>query len=430
MSRNYLNNRSYKYQNNDESNPANKILDYTSQEIENKVRLEDTYRKNGYKINYGAGFENVNYTNSTFNKISIPTGMLFINFNSNLTFNKYSAFAQISKDLLGNRLVISLGVRTDFTDYSVQMGNPLNQISPRFSLAFNINDKLSFNFNIGRYFQLPAYTVLGYRDSANVLVNKQNKISYILCDHIVAGFEYNTKINTKITIEGFYKIYDKYPFTLRDSICLANLGGDYGVIGNEPATSISKGRSYGIEFMAMQKMYKGFYGIISYTFVKSEFQDKNKNYKPSSWDNGNIVSLTFGKKFKYNWEAGVKWRYLGGTPYTPIDIQTSSLKTVWDIRGQGLVDYNQLNSKRLKSFQQLDFRIDKKFFFNKWALNIYFDAQNVYKYQTEQPPILLLDRDANGNAQTDPSNPAAYKTKLIDNPTGNLLETLGIIIEF
>ena len=93
-------------------------------------------------------------------------------------------------------------------------------------------------------------------------------------------------------------------------------------------------------------------------------------------------------------------------------------------------DYDKLNSKRLKSFQQLDFRIDKKFFFNKWALNIYFDAQNVYKYQTQQTPILLLDRDANGNAQTDPSNPAAYKTKLIENPTGNLLETLGIIIEF
>ncbi len=430
VSRNHLNNRSYKYQNNDETNPANKILDYTSEEIENKVRIEDTYRKNGYKINYGAGFENVNYTNSTFNKISIPTGVLLINFNSKLTFNKYSAFAQISKDLFGNRLVLSLGARTDFTDYSQQMGNPLNQISPRFSLALNITDKLSFNFNIGRYFQLPAYTVLGYRDSTNVLANKQNKISYIMCDHVVAGFEYNTKINTKFTLEGFYKLYDKYPFTLRDSICLANLGGDYGVIGNEPATSISKGRSYGIEFMAMQKMYKGFYGIVSYTFVKSEFQDKNNNYIPSAWDNGNILSLTFGKKFKYNWEAGIKWRYLGGTPYTPIDVQTSSIKTVWDIRGQGLPDYDKLNSKRLKSFQQLDFRIDKKFFFNKWALNIYFDAQNVYKYQTQQTPILLLDRDANGNAQTDPSNPAAYKTKLIENPTGNLLETLGIIIEF
>lgn len=430
VSRNHLYNRSYKYQNNDESNPNSKILDYVSQEIENKIRVEDTYRKNGYKVNYGAGFENVTYTNSTFNKISIPSGVLLIDFNSSLSFNKYAAFAQVSKNLFNNRLILSLGTRTDFTDYSAQMGNPANQFSPRFSMAINITDRLSFNFNIGRYFQLPAYTVLGYRDSSNVLVNKQNKISYITCDHIVCGFEYNTKINTKITIESFYKLYNKYPFTLRDSICLANLGGDYGVIGNEPATSISKGRSYGIELMAMQKLYKGFYGIIAYTFVKSEFQDKNKIYKPSAWDNGNIISLTFGKKFKYNWEVGIKWRYLGGTPYTPIDITASSIKTVWDIRGQGLLDYNQLNSKRLKAFQQLDFRVDKKFFFNKRTLNIYFDVQNVYKYQTQQPPVLLIDRDSDGNAQTDSNNPNAYKTKLMENPSGNLLETLGIIIEF
>ncbi len=40
VSRNHLNNRSYKYKDNDESDPNNKILDYTSQEIENKLRVE------------------------------------------------------------------------------------------------------------------------------------------------------------------------------------------------------------------------------------------------------------------------------------------------------------------------------------------------------------------------------------------------------
>ena len=121
---------------------------------------------------------------------------------------------------------------------------------------------------------------------------------------------------------------------------------------------------------------------------------------------------------------------MGGTPYTPINVQTSSLKAVWDITGQGILNYNELNAYGLKPFHQLDWRVDKKFFFNKWSLDIYFDMQNSYNYKADQPPILVLDRDANGNAQTDPSNPAAYKTKLIDNPTGTILETLGIIISF
>lgn len=296
LSRNHLNNRSYKYQNNDESNPANKLLDYVSEEIENKVRLEDTYRHNGYKLNGGVGFENVTYNNSTFNKISTSNGVTTIDFNSKLSFNKYALFAQLSKSVFNERLTLSLGARTDFSDYSDEMLAMAKQFSPRFSLAYSITDAISFNFNLGRYYQLPAYTILGYRDSSNVLVNKFNKVTYITNDQVVAGFEYNTKINTKITLEGFYKLYDKYPFALRDSISLANLGGDYGVIGNEPVSSINKGRAYGLEVMIQQKLYKGFYGIVSLTLVTSEFQNKKEKYIPSSWDNKTIVSLTFGKK--------------------------------------------------------------------------------------------------------------------------------------
>jgi hypothetical protein len=95
-----------------------------------------------------------------------------------------------------------------------------------------------------------------------------------------------------------------------------------------------------------------------------------------------------------------------------------------------LNDYSQLNEKRLRAFHQLDLRIDKKFFFKKWSLDIYYDLQNVYRAKSDQPSILILDRDADGNAQTDPDNPAAYKTKLIDNSSGTSLSTLGIIIEF
>jgi hypothetical protein len=70
------------------------------------------------------------------------------------------------------------------------------------------------------------------------------------------------------------------------------------------------------------------------------------------------------------------------------------------------------------------------YFFKKWSLNIYLDIQNAYKYSAEQPPVLLLDRDASGNPQTDPNDPASYKTKMIDNSSGTMLQTLGVIIEF
>jgi hypothetical protein len=262
------------------------------------------------------------------------------------------------------------------------------------------------------------------------LVNKTNGVTYIQSDHIVAGLEFQPKTATKITIEGFHKWYGNYPFSLDDSISLANLGSDFGVIGNEPVTSISKGRSYGIEFFAQQKLTNSIYGIISYTFVRSEFEDKNGNLIPSSWDNRHILNLTAGKKFKNDWEFGAKFRFFGGPPYTPFDIATSSLKVNWDVTQQGILDYNRLNTERLPISHGLDVRLDKKWFFEKWSLNAYLDIQNIYNFQSETPSYLDVVKDAQGNPLTDPNNPAAYQTRLIPNTAGTLLPSIGIMVDF
>ena len=430
VSRNHLNNKAVKYQDNDDSNEANKILDYVSQEIENKLRLEHTWRENGWKWNVGVGYENALYTNSTFNRIVTTSGQeLLIDFDSELFLNKYSVFSQLSKSFVKDRLKLSAGIRTDFSDYNSEMSNPLDQLSPRFAASFVFAPKWSVNASIGRFYQLPPYTVLGYRDAGNNLVNKQTGVSYISADHAVLGVEFLPATNTKITVEGFYKRYLNYPFLLRDSVSLANLGSDFGVIGNEPVTSSSEGRSYGVEFLAQQKLFKGFYGIVAYTWVVSEFEDKNGDFKPSAWDNGNIITLTGGKKFKGNWELGVRFRYLGGAPYTPFDQDLSSVRTNWDLRGVGILDYDRLNTERNGAVHQLDLRIDKRFFFNKWSLNVYFDIQNAYNYQAPLSPLITVQRDENGLPLEDPNDPSRYSTKIVENFSGNVLPSIGLIIE-
>ena len=430
VSRNHLNNKAVKYQDNDDSNEANKILDYVSQEIENKLRLEHTWRENGWKWNVGVGYENALYTNSTFNRIVTTSGQeLLIDFDSELFLNKYSVFSQLSKSFVKDRLKLSAGIRTDFSDYNSEMSNPLDQLSPRFAASFVFAPKWSVNASIGRFYQLPPYTVLGYRDAGNNLVNKQTGVSYISADHAVLGVEFLPATNTKITVEGFYKRYLNYPFLLRDSVSLANLGSDFGVIGNEPVTSSSEGRSYGVEFLAQQKLFKGFYGIVAYTWVVSEFEDKNGDFKPSAWDNGNIITLTGGKKFKGNWELGVRFRYLGGAPYTPFDQDLSSVRTNWDLRGVGILDYDRLNTERNGAVHQLDLRIDKRFFFNKWSLNVYFDIQNAYNYQAPLSPFIMVQRDENGLPLEDPNDPSRYSTKIVENFSGNVLPSIGLIIE-
>ena len=429
ISRNHLNNSSLKYKDNIED-PNELLLDYNSEEIENKLRIESTKRMNGWNWNIGAGFEHVKYTNSTFNKKVINGEVQIIDFDSEFTMQKYSIFTHVSKAFMKERLSLSLGLRTDANSYSEEMSNFFEQLSPRFSASYQFTEKFSASFNLGRYYQLPAYTVMGYRDNDENLVNKENGITYIQSDHFVAGVQYNPTRYSKISVEGFYKKYDNYPFLTNDSISLANLGGDFGVIGNEPAVSISKGRSYGVEFFLQQKLSSSVYGLISYTFVRSEFKDKNDDFVASSWDNRHVLNITAGKKLKKNWEVGAKFRLLGGSPYTPYDIEQSSKKEIWDVTQSGINDWDLLNTERNSISHGLDLRVDKRWFFEKWALNAYLDIQNIYNFQTETKPFLDVVRDTDGNPIEDPNQPDSYLTKEVENTTGTVLPSIGLMVEF
>ncbi len=429
LSRNHLKNSATPYQDNLED-PDKLLIDYTSQEIENKLRFENTSRSEGWKWNYGVGYERVRYTNSTYNKKELNGAVTVIDFDSELEFNKFSLFSQVSKSVLNDRLTLSLGLRTDFNDYSNDMANPLDQLSPRFSASYIISPKFNVNFNVGRYFQLPAYTVMGYRDSDNNLVNKKNNITYVCSNHLVSGLEFNPSQYAKITLEGFYKTYSNYPYLIDEEISLANLGGDFGVIGNDAVTSTSKGRSYGVELLMQQKLISSVYGILSYTWVRSEFQDKTGSYIPSAWDNKHILNITAGYRAKRNWEFGMKFRLLGGAPYTPYDRQLSALKEVWDVTRQGIYDWDKLNTKRNSVSHGLDIRVDKKWFFKRWTLDMYLDIQNIYNSKIETQPYLDVVRDASGNFVEDPQNPNAYKIYDIENTSGTVLPSIGIMIEF
>ncbi len=436
ISRNMLNNRSFKYANNDESSEENLILDYRSQEIENKLRIEDTQRMGNFKLTMGVGYEFVKYNNSTFNKIFTSQGPLTIDYASDFNMSKYNFFGQVSRSWLNDRLIVSLGVRGDGNTYSEEMNNPFEQLSPRLSIAYALNEQFSVNFNTGIYYQLPPYTVMGYQEDGR-FINKENAITYIQSNHLVAGLEYNTASSSKITLEGYYKTYSNYPFLLRDQISLANLGGDFGVIGNEPATSTSEGRSYGLEVLFQQRLYKGFYGIASYTLGKSEFKDKSDVYVPSSWDARHIMNLTLGKQFKGDWEVGVNWRYQTGLPVTPYS-DDSSLRSSWDVRGVGVLNYDLINTERTTDFNVINFRVDKKWYFKKWSFNLYLDVQNVTGSAVSQN-FLLLDRplDENNTPIGDPIiiNPDApyedqrYLLKNLNTNTGAPIPTLGVVVQ-
>jgi hypothetical protein len=429
FSRNMLDNEEHKYKSN-VNVPDSLLLNYKSQESENKIRYENITDLQKTKITYGAGLQYAEYTNKTFQKVFTGNELNNINYNSYLSLLSWSIFGQITRSFFKDRLNLSLGIRADANNYSAEMSNMLDQLSPRLSASYGITNKLFLSFNIGRYCQQPAYTSLGYRNNRGTLVNDSLGIRYIICDHVVLGLEYLPEIHSKLSLEGFYKQYARYPFSLQDSVSIASKGASFDIYGNEALLSISKGRAYGMELLYRNTDLFGFNIILSYTLVRSEFTDYFGKYIPSAWDNRNLLYITLGRKLKGNWEIGMKWRYVGGAPYTPYDENKSSIVSAWDAQGQGYLDYSRFNTLRLRSFNQLDARIDKGFYFKKWSLMLYVDVQNVLDTKADQPDILVNTQpDGSVIKYIDNKGIERYKLRYIQNYAGTILPSVGIMVE-
>lgn len=433
-SRSQFSNRMYKYPSNDESMP--KIMDYNSSEIRNRVRYERSITLKGYRVALGANVGLDEYTNTTFQlgfRVGQPTTT---DYHTYLNFVGYGAFATVTKSYLDDRLALSLGTRVDGNGYSSSMQNPLKQLSPRFSLSYGLTKRLFLNFNTGIYYQTPPLTSLGFADNSGVLVNKKNGLKYIQSNNLVAGLEYRPSEKDRLTLEGFYKRYKNYLYSTNDSVSIASKGGDYSVYGNEELQSKAEGESYGLELMYRSKDFYGFNLVGAYTLYWSQTKSystskSDKSWIPTSWDNRNILTLTGTRMLGKNWEVGVKWRYLGGSPYTPYDLDKSSIKEAYDAIGGLYYNYAQFNQQRLGSYYQLDIRVDKTYYLKRWSLNFYVDIQNITNSKAAKQDFYLPEIGTDGKPIVVAGNPSRYVLKKVKSDgSGTILPTVGVVIDF
>ena len=428
-SRNMLSNRAFKHVDNDLAQP--RTLDYLSREMENKLRLERRrYGAEGFKMTWGAQYEYARFTNDTYTEryLFLQDTLVTIDFQSAFDLHKYGAFVQASKPFADGRVTLSGGLRVDGNEVNAAMANPFRQFSPRVAMRWSVVPKLSVNANVGRYYQLPSYLILGFVEDGQRV--NQPDARYLRCDQAVLGLRYDwTEKNTTLGLEGFMKGYDGAPVSLTSGIALANLGADFGVVGNESVRFDGSGRAYGLEFLAQRRLYKGVYGLLAYTYVRSEYEF-NGEFAPSAWDSQHIVSMTGGAKLKRDWEIGVRWLYSGGLPFTPYDLDVSLNRTYWDVANVPQLDYAQLNSGRNAAFSQLDLRIDKKWFFKNWSLDVFMDVQNVFGQVADAPDALDVVRDPlTGTPIPDPMNPARYQARYIGLNSGSAIPAIGLIVE-
>ena len=426
-SHSYLNNRNTKYQQNDESDPDHLMLRLRSTEQNTQLRLENSSSFRNWKVTVGTSLDYSQYSNTTFQKVYTDRAQTF-DYHTYLGIMRWGLFGTVNYTSIDERFTASLGLRADANNYSAAMKDLSDQLSPRLSLSYQLTEHWSLSGNAGLYYQLPPYTALGFKNNNGLYANKY-ALRYMQVSQGSIGLNWRKGDTFEVSVEGFYKDYDKIPLSVADDIPLTCKGNDYGVIGNELLTSTAQGRSYGAELLLKWLIAKKLNLASSFTLFKSEYRtDKESEYIASAWDNRFIFNLRVTYNLPRHWSVGMKVSCIGGAPYTPYDADKSSLVTAWNAQGKPYYDYTRYNEERLPAFTQVDIRIDKTFYLKRCMLGFYIDLQNIAGSKLKQADVLMST-----GVIKNPDAPIAeqrYVMKSLKQESGTLLPTLGITFEY
>ncbi|HJZ85457.1 MAG TPA: TonB-dependent receptor [Polyangia bacterium] len=258
------------------------------------------------------------------------------------------------------RLRLTPGVRFDW--YAL---NQAATLDPRLQVHYALAPRTTLKGGVGLYSQPPQPQDTD-PNFGNPAIGPEHAI------HFGAGIERRFGKGLTGSLEGFYK----HLFDLSAPSAQTIMTADGGV-RKEGVASIGSGRVYGGEVLLRQALGRRFFGWLSYTLMRSERQDApQKPLRLFDFDQTHVLTLALHANLWAGWEAGLRFRYVTGDPYTPRvgGLYNSDADTFTPIPGA-------INSARLPDYQQLDVRIDKNFVFERWLLALYVDVQNVYNYE-------------------------------------------------
>ena len=426
LSHNYLNNRNIKYRNNDDSSEDNLTLRLRSVEQKTTLRFENQTNLGQWTLREGGELNNSIYSNNSRQKIFGNSGILSV-YETSLNIFSWGAFFSSDYTTANKRLALSAGIRMDGNTYNSEMKQPWKQLSPRLSASYKLTPQWTLSGNAGLYHQLPPYTALGFKDNNGTYLNKDLKYMQVLESSI--GLDWHYQDRFMISAEGFFKRYNRIPLSLQDNIPLSCKGNDYGVVGNEALASTANGRAYGLETMFRWQASGKFNLVSSFTLFRSEYRNRSETeYISSAWDNRFILNMSGTYNLPRRWSIGGKVSYIGGAPYTPYDIEKSSLVEAWDAKGQPYFDYSRYNTERLPDFAQFDLRVDKSFYFRRCMVGIYLDIQNITGSKLKQADVIMSTGIIENPSA--PVDEQRYKMKYLKQESGTILPTLGVTVEF
>lgn len=247
-------------------------------------------------------------------------------------------------------------------------------MAPRMGVSLKATHRLTLNAGAGRYFQMPELLNLtGHENNKKVLKE-------IGSDHLIAGFDYLLTEDTRLTGEVYHKNYFRYPVIATpgyEMVSMANVGADFGSDGSYELVSKGKGKVEGVDVMIQKKVVDHVWGLVSYSYSDIRHKALDDVYRAGKFDNKHVLNAVLGFRFNKGFEFSMKYRYAGGTPYTPYD-EAASRKA-----DTGVMDLTRINDNRYDAYQRLDIRLDQREFYKRFTLISYMSIENVFDQQNE-----------------------------------------------
>lgn len=261
------------------------------------------------------------------------------------------------------------GIRVDYFNLPDQAS-----LDARLSARYRINDRASVKAGIGNYHRSPDYYEL-----ADTFGNPDLGIEHVI--QYSVGTELKLLDFLSFDVEVFYKDMRQL---VSDSERLVTRNG---ASEREMYNNGGLGRVYGAEFFLRHQLANNFFGWITYTISKSErLDDGDSEWRLFETDQTHILSLLGTYNLPKNWSIGGRFRLISGSLTTPVvgAVYNSDTDAYTPVYGE---EY----SERLPIFHQLDIRVDKRWIFDAWSLNLYLDIQNVYNRQNPEGYVYSYD---------------------------------------
>lgn len=216
------------------------------------------------------------------------------------------------------------------------------------------------------------------------------------------GFEWSHPEGWELSVEGFYNFL--YNLSRPNNTIVEQEDGN---IDRVLFTPDEEGRAYGLEVLFRKRMGGIFYGWISYTLSRAERLRPPDDWQLYELDQTHVLNLAWSVDLGDEWSLGARFTLTSGNTYFPI------LGSRYDADRDRYEPIFSDRRERLPFFHRLDVRLDKRFRFDTWLLEIYLDIQNVY------------------NATNPESQRYSYDYSIqSDGPSIPILPTLGVRASF